>query len=1635
MFSLKLNIPIIKIHFRYLILLCLVVFSMPTYAQYWMQKAGGITIDEAADVALDPLNNAYSVGYYTGQAFFGGNVLSAVGVTDIFVAKTDNSGNYSWMLSAGGSGSDRAEAVAVDAQGNVYVTGYFSGTANFGSNALTAAGLQDVFIAKYNTNGIFQWVAQAGGGGSDFGFGIDVNNVGDIFVTGSFKNTANFGAHSVTAANTTSDIFVAKLNASGVFQWVKSGSGNYSNLGRSLGTDDFGNVYVTGQFSDTLTFDIVHNNQSQNIIFLAKFDSIGAEKWFTTLDGAISNVIHDLAADGAGNLFLTGDFNGIMSVYDINSGVASTIFSSFSNAVFTAKYDSSGVWTQKGAIGSNNPISSKSIAIDAAGNYYIGGDFECDFTEFSNSYGEANFLSVGGKDVFVAKFNANGTWDYSRNIGGKGEDLCFGVAVSSSGEIHAVGSFEGSLHIPVSSNFAASNLMFWTTSGCTSSNSYCNDPSYGNYKSLSAQGNKDLFILNGFDPNREPFDFYMRSGSSCVKDLIPIRIENGVDTIRACSIATLTVTPQMCASIAPEVTYYWNNRSSTGPTLNVITTGWNYVEEEHIDLCFTRMDSIYVIIETKPDVPHISDGKGFNYLDIVTEPIQLCIPDTTLITGGGFSAGDTYWWTGPGLGTGVFDSVIIVSGQGVYVFHVETPQGCANTNSVLVNENLPLPPFNLQMLLGDTVQVCFPDPFTVQLYDSVSNPLASPACLTTNAFAGSSFWGSDSGLIYQTFCDAYAYFKVDSSGTYTIYDTTIRQNFCYQDTHTISNSVYVKLNPKPIVVPFPITLTGNPILCPGGINELNASGAPNYKWFGSGVNGLTDSTVFISAPGTYRVQSTVEDTNSFGCTAQVVITESMNVYYKSQPTITTTDNIICPNSSVTLTSSSFIGNAWEGPNGPIAGGQNILVSDPGSYFSVVNDADSCGLVSNTLTLYQYTTPRIEAIGDTVLCPGASTILYVQANSSATVTWNAPLTGSNPIQNITSPGTYSCSILSCGITTTASIVIHAGNPAAQIVPMGVLCADSSVVLVGPAGMASYNWLPSNQTTPNITVDTSGTYTLSIVDVNGCAGTSPPFLVSTIEVNAGLTQNSYGFCEGDSLHLEADSNLASYFWLPGGETTPEISITQAGSYSLNVIDSNGCESIGLPITVNQSASVVAILQTGDSVICDMDTVILSPVTQGYSSYLWMPGNSVAANLEVTQTGVYSVIAVDSIGCQIASDSFHIQVLDLPISDINPKGLLCKDSVLVLEGPVGLSQYLWSPSNETTPNITVSNPGLYQLSIIDSNGCESIPFSYQVDEIVVSAAITNTSFGFCYGDSLILYANTGMAGYKWMPSGEIVDSIVVKETEGITLTVTDTNGCRGSVGPVQISESDQMTQISISGNEEICEGDTVIVTAANLNYASYNWQPKGSTTPEISVTEPGTVWLEVMDSIGCIISSDSITIVVIDNDLEAPTVTVDSLVCLGTSVTFIADAGSDSIYWYNALGAPSFFLGNSWTTTIASNTVYYLQTVSAPCKSEITTVNVFPEDCDKPIVSNVFTPNGDGVNDYWYIEITGATCYQVDIYNRWGMLLYTLESQSEHWDGTVEKSNRDVSDGTYYYILNYCDYRYQEFSETGYITLIRQ
>ena len=190
-----------------------------------------------------------------------------------FQSPTDPTPNMAAIAKAGGTSSDIGYGVAVDGSGNVYVTGKLRDTASFGTTNLTSAGVEDIFVAKYNGSGVLQWVQKAGGTSEDVGLGVAVDGSGNVYVTGYFEGAVTFGTTNLTSEGG-NDLFVAKYNGSGVLQWVQKAGGANFDRGNGIAVDGTGNVYVTGNFQSTASFDTTTLSSSAGSwdIFVARID-------------------------------------------------------------------------------------------------------------------------------------------------------------------------------------------------------------------------------------------------------------------------------------------------------------------------------------------------------------------------------------------------------------------------------------------------------------------------------------------------------------------------------------------------------------------------------------------------------------------------------------------------------------------------------------------------------------------------------------------------------------------------------------------------------------------------------------------------------------------------------------------------------------------------------------------------------------------------------------------------------------------------------------------------------------------------------------------------------------------------------------------------------------------------------------------------------------------------------------------------------------------------------------------------------------------------------------------------------------------------------------------------------------------
>ena len=342
----------------------------------WAFSAGGDSLGIGYGVAVDRLGNSHVVGGFTSsQAAFGSVVLTNAGSVGIFIAKYDGAGSFLWARQAGGSASDEARAIAVDASGNSYVTGLFtSPSATFGGITLTNHGSFDVFVAKYDNTGNVLWAKGVGDSDNDEGLAIAVDKAGNSYVTGVFAGSPGGGIW---------DMFIAKYDSAGTLLWFKRAGGAGDDRGNGIALDGNGNIYVVGAFaSPTLTFESTTlTNAGSFSAYLAKYDSAGNFLWVRQTQGSGNDGASGVGVDATGNVYMTGGFSSSSISF---GGITITNSGPSEHDIFVAKYDPDGniLWAKQ-AGGAEGFDYGSSIAVTETGSSYVSGFFGSDNAYFN----------------------------------------------------------------------------------------------------------------------------------------------------------------------------------------------------------------------------------------------------------------------------------------------------------------------------------------------------------------------------------------------------------------------------------------------------------------------------------------------------------------------------------------------------------------------------------------------------------------------------------------------------------------------------------------------------------------------------------------------------------------------------------------------------------------------------------------------------------------------------------------------------------------------------------------------------------------------------------------------------------------------------------------------------------------------------------------------------------------------------------------------------------------------------------------------------------------------------------------------------------------------------------------------------
>jgi len=325
----------------------------------WAKQMDGASTQNnfATGIITDNTGNIYSTGYFYGSVDFDpGNgiaISTASGnYSDIYISKLDVLGNYIWSRQMGGTGDDRANSICIDHSGNgdVYTTGYFSGTADFdpgnGTSNLTAAGQRDIFISRLDASGNFVWAKAMSGTSLETGNEITFDVAGNLWLTGSFYSTVDFdpgpNVFNLTSAGI-DDIFIAKLNTSGnLLLAQRIGSQSWDD-GLSITADSMGNVFTTGFFNGTADFD-ADSTESYNLtsigdsdVFVTRMDLSGNLIWATSAGGTKGESGLSIAFSFAGDTYVSGYYRSSTVAFSNNTIANADIGGSLVSDAFVAK--------------------------------------------------------------------------------------------------------------------------------------------------------------------------------------------------------------------------------------------------------------------------------------------------------------------------------------------------------------------------------------------------------------------------------------------------------------------------------------------------------------------------------------------------------------------------------------------------------------------------------------------------------------------------------------------------------------------------------------------------------------------------------------------------------------------------------------------------------------------------------------------------------------------------------------------------------------------------------------------------------------------------------------------------------------------------------------------------------------------------------------------------------------------------------------------------------------------------------------------------------------------------------------------------------------------------------------------------
>jgi trimeric autotransporter adhesin len=826
--------------------------------------------------------------------------------------------------------------------------------------------------------------------------------------------------------------------------------------------------------------------------------------------------------------------------------------------------------------------------------------------------------------------------------------------------------------------------------------------------------------------------------------------------------------------------------------------------------------------------------------------------------------------------------------------------------------------------------------------------------------------------------------------------------------------------------------------CMGSSSLVTApAGFASYSWSVAG----TGQSVTINNPvNGALVYCTVTSVQGCSLTLQTTLSNQPAVFTLNSATV-------CEGQPATITATGTNTYAWS--NGGAGSSITVTPTTTTTYTVTATAAGGC-TNSDVTTVTVNALPVPDPGPDLTICPGSSATLDASAstgNPPLTYAWN---NGINTVSQSVSPATtttYTVTVTSNNCSASEPITVNVvNNLVVAATPItSSICLGGSVPLTA-SGATNYTWSPatglSSTTGANVTATPTTTTTYTVVGSSGTCSGSTTVTVNVNNISVSVTPSNPTICSGNSVTLTATGGT-NFTWSPstGLSSTTVASVvanpTATTTYNVDISDANGCSA-----TASATVNVVTVTATATSTDenCGQSNGSATVTPTGNCTqtltYLW--NSSPFQQTTVTATNLPGGTYTVTVSCGACSATASAVVMNLAgpsVSIITITNTTCSynNGGAVAQASGGTTttyNYNWSngQSGSTLSNVY---DGAYTVTVTDGVGCTAVNNVNITDTPGPTATITGIDFASCGtsdgGATLTVTGGAQPYTFQWGPNGQSTQNLTGIPTGNYNVTVMDNNGCTTST-QVFIGEDPGPTASVLSENE-ICDqanGTATVNATGGLGVYTYLWSDSnGQTTSTATGLAAGTYTVIVSDG-GC---STTQTV----NVMETPgpnagfSANPQVLTIMDGPVSFLDNSSGNVVNWAWTLGDGSLGNGESFDhqyTNIGTYLVTLIITDNNGCQdTTIDTIKV--KDIYTLYIPNVFTPNGDGINDYFFPQGVSVDPDNFDMYifDRWGnMMFHTSKwladiNRSEGWNGTQDNNgtyNEVVMDVYVYRIL---------------------